>query len=484
MRALLHSSLLALAAWPQDLPTAAGEHVDVVCWFASVRHGSLLAGQALDAGERAWRAGRDFFGAEGPGERIVVNVYEERRGESGFADAVKSIDPGVPVAGAAWHHHPSRGVFVRLQPAASDPLQAELEFPVLSLRKLATEVALLARGDAAGGEDPHPTWLARAAARAIADRIVVDMGRAPAGGECPEISTRLRRARALRAAGSAPELGAWLEGEASEPDPAVEPEALEDLGTLLFAFLGGELGPERVAELLRPALAGAEPAGAALAERLAGALSLAGAAELEERFWRWIDAQPAPWDEEFPSLSRHKGGGWVLAAAESPYALAWLDPPPWKDYVVRAEVRLFRDPKGIGHVAFALGRAESGDYVSLSFSTRENVAWEYSREQNHFEALTPKALGTGLLPERWYRISLRVHDGRITGFVRDLEEPEEAANMMRPLAVEGRDMSGPWGVLSKKNSGAQLKNLVVEEYRPKDGEDPERAGKAPGSGDD
>jgi len=479
MLAILPTTLLALAVSPQDFPSAAGQQVDVVCWFASVRHGELLARQALDAGERAWRAGRELFGAQGPGERIVVNVYEERRGENGFADVVRSIDPQVPLSGAAWHHHASRGVFVRLQPAVGDPLQAELEFPVLTLRKLAAEVALLAREDAAGGAQARPTRLAAAVARWIGDRTVVDLGRAPAGGACPSVSTRLRRARELRAQGRAPELGAWLASDATEAEPAVDEETLLDLGSLWLAFLEGELGAQRLGELLRPALSAAAPARADLAERLAGALGLADRSELEARFWSWIDAQPAPWDEEQPSLSKHRDGGWVLAAAEAPYALVWLDPPAWKDYVVRAEVRLFRDPKGIGHVAFALGRQASGNYVALSYSTRENVGWEYSKEQDHFEALTPKALGTGLLPERWYRISLRVHDGRVTGFVRDLEEPEEPANMMRPLAVEGRDMSGAWGILSKKNSGAQLRNVTVEEYRPKDGGDEPGADKAP-----
>ena len=151
---------------------------------------------------------------------------------------------------------------------------------------------------------------------------------------------------------------------------------------------------------------------------------------------------------------------------------AWNGAPPAEDYVITAEIEMYRSNKGgMSQLNFALGRLPGGEYVSFAFNSKNGLlVWDYSpdrpEEEGQFEVVTPIALGTGPIPRRNYRVRLVVVKGEVRTFVKDLDDPEAAANPMRTFSVEGRPMGGPWGIGTIRGGATIWKKLTIEPYDP------------------
>lgn len=492
--------LLAATALGQRYPVATGPNVDVVCWFPNEAHGDDLAASALAVAEEARAAtlqalGLSDRGAEEDAPRLVVNVYENRRGRDGFAEAVDGLEPGVSEGLVAWHHPASRGVFVKLQPVANDFLLEELGFPPLSLHHVARHTALLEM--TLSGADPmHPAgprWLREGLATWIADRVLVARGRFVEGAADPTVSTRVRVARRLLREGRRPGLGEWLAEESSELDAyGLDEDEVHALDATLVRFVAERVDGDTLASFAGPACRGELPVAVA-PDALFAALGLGGADEVEHEWATWLDGLPAPWDDEYPCLSKWGDeGGWIQAATNPRFALTWNEPPPWKEYVIRAEVEMFRRlGDGTCQLNFALGRLPSGEYISLGFNSRGGViVFNFDpdhpdhSEEGAFVVMTPIPLGTGLAPRKRYRITLHVTEGLITPFVRDLDDEERPPQRLRPMSIEGRDMSGAWGIGSQRGGATIWYSVGVEPYVEGGSEPDEGDGDEDGDGGD
>lgn len=458
---------LAEAHTESDYPVAEGPTSDVICWFISERHGKALADAALEAAEYARAAAWAVTGA-GPDSagRLVVHVYEKRKGSEGFAEAVDSVETGASEGVASWHHSESLGVYVKLQPVVTDYLQAELGFPRTSLHHIARETALLEFSLAgAAHSNTLPRWLHEGLAVHIADRALVDAGRMLTGGMDPLTSTRVHEVRRIRSAGRLPMVESWCAGEVGD----LESHQIAAVDAVLLRFLCDRLGEEPLGSMAGAVLRGEFPS----SQILPWLADTHGLTDIEEELHPWLDGLVAPWDEPLPSLAPWgTEGGWIQASSSIDFALAWNGAPPAEDYVITAEIEMYRSNKGgMSQLNFALGRLPGGEYVSFAFNSKNGLlVWDYSpdrpEEEGQFEVVTPIALGTGPIPRRNYRIRLVVVKGEVRTFVKDLDDPEAAANPMRTFSVEGRPMGGPWGIGTIRGGATIWKKLTIEPYDP------------------
>ena len=487
MRVALPTVLLAAApaaAQSYDYPAVAGESVDVVCWFMRLAHGERMATDLMKLGDTLAGEASGTYGLDAPPQRVVMNAYEARVGKAhpGLVDSADALEPGLAEGTACVHHWETRGVHVKVQPVAGDPLTTEVGFPTMSLRKAGVELAHLLRRDATGGADLAPRWFARGSALWLADRALVSMGRAEADEACPAVSTRVQLVLGLRDTGRLPTIEEVLAGRPGDPEAGdlTEEEAVA-LESSLVRYLVDRLGREgflRLGPRLTRAASAAE-AEAHLRAALEGAEPAGDGPGIDAGFLGWLDARPAHWIEEVPGFYLHPEGR-ISVPFGRESGLTWAGLPPAKEYVVRAEVRILRNRNGIGQANVCLGRLPNGDYLVIALSTTEGVkAWTYDAASAGFNEMTRVEMGKGLRHQRWYRITVRVsasqpgaEPDRVTVFVRDLGDPDAKSVRMRPLPVDGRDMSGAWGVGCLANSATVWRDLTIEPYeRADDGSD-------------
>ena len=274
---------LAEAHTESDYPVAEGPTSDVICWFISERHGKALADAALEAAEYARAAAWAVTGA-GPDSagRLVVHVYEKRKGSEGFAEAVDSVETGASEGVASWHHSESLGVYVKLQPVVTDYLQAELGFPRTSLHHIARETALLEFSLAgAAHSNTLPRWLHEGLAVHIADRALVDAGRMLTGGMDPLTSTRVHEVRRIRSAGRLPMVESWCAGEVGD----LESHQIAAVDAVLLRFLCDRLGEEPLGSMAGAVLRGEFPS----SQILPWLADTHGLTDIEEELHPWLD---------------------------------------------------------------------------------------------------------------------------------------------------------------------------------------------------
>lgn len=448
----------ALPGPPQDGPYAEGPHVQVRCHFHSERVGDDLAAEVRDVAERVWSGARVLHGVSAePLERpFELHLYATRKGERGYEAAVNGLQPGAARGTVRWSHWGARSVHVRVRPVATDRMLELAGLPPEPLRNSARGVAVLARLEATGGEDRAPGWFAAGAAGWLADRALVEQGRAAPGDRGVWLSTALATVRRLQAAGDLPALEELLADRLEPTSPG-----RSALQAAFFAFLTGRLGGVEGWGELGPALTrgtdfdpGSDPGAGlgALATALGWDERAAELPRLEREFHAWLRARAPLWEEQDPALAHHPEG-WVQAPVIQ-NAICWrAAPPPAPAYEIRGEFELHRAKDGSGQVNLLVGRL-GGDFLQVSANLQGGVVvWDYRAASGQFERIQSREWVVPMPVGEWVPFELLVADEELRVRIGGLP--------LLPVSVRGRDMTGQWGLGTFKGSTTLWRGLAI-----------------------
>lgn len=429
---------LTLALPASEVARTEGAHTAVLVHHSDEYWSRVLGEQVLPYLEEAWTQARALGDIE-PGEddlRAEIHIYRRpadftRPGARALV-AVEGVDDlRFDLEGRVAH--------LTLEPRCSAELLKGIGLPPTTRRAAARAAAILALRCSYAEDHTPPAWWVAGASAWIAQRVLEGGGESgPALAE-PWVAGRLIRAAAALAPIEDVDLLALVGGD------ALDPPSRDALGEALFHYLWSRPQGDAPEALAAPAPYAPEAWLAALTPSASGERGPTTGSGLQA----WLADYAPPWREERGFMSR-SGDSWLQVAAPKSDALCWAPPVGCGEYSIRGRFTLL---PGRRHANIAVGRLDGG-YIVLNI-TSDDGAYCFS-----YDATSDKWENQRYAPSPAVPLGAEVTFGVL---VID-ERVELHVNGLRLFAVsvQGRDMSGSWGLGAPGGAAVRWHDVVVE----------------------
>ena len=432
MRLQLVFFVVALTALPHPSVAAdseaSGRHFRVHCHFKN----DAVAAEVLETAEAAWKTATKLFGASGQpvDEPMSVHLYPDveayREAEGRLAGGEFRNEPG-------FAHPDSHAIHVLVQPPLSKRLLKTVGLPAMTRRRVAREVAHLARFTAIPNFGSHPGWLGDGAAIYVAARVMRSNKWSPSSASDPFMATHMSCAKKM------------LEDQRLPPMSSIFQDSLQSLKSFerdalrwsLFRFLRKRENAPKLDQVI--AEAGRIEPGIGYPQGLyvfaEQTFGRDGFERLNTDFREFVRGLKPKWEVKYHSLEVRRKQ-WIQIAFPDNNALAWRSEPTGSEkFTIQGELKILQAKVEQMNVIF--GRDENG-FVSAVFTGKGGVGvMLYNRRNKNWKTLA-SGKSALLKPGKKTRFQVTVKNDRVEVYV--------GKRLVTKVELTGHDFSGPWAV--------------------------------------